>query len=102
MVGDAGLQYTMSEMTLAAELNLNIVILLWNNDALLQISDDMDNAGFTPFAVTQKNPDFNLLSQACGWQYQFAENTKTLDEQLNNAMHRACGPVLIQINEKQI
>ena len=69
VVGDAGLQYTMQELPLAVELGLNIKILLWNNDTLEQIRDDMVAAGIPPTAVVQRNPDFSLLAQACGWEY---------------------------------
>ena len=65
-------------MTLAAELNLNLVVLLWNNDALQQICDDMDNAGIERIGIFQKNPDFIALANACHWQAKQVENLETL------------------------
>ena len=82
ILGDAGIQYTLSELTLAAELNLNLTVLLWNNDALLQISDDMDHANISRFAVTQKNPDFIKLAQACHWRAVTVNELGNLSEQL--------------------
>ena len=102
MVGDAGLQYTIQEMTLAAQLNLNIIVLLWNNDALLQISDDMHNAGIEPLGVTQRNPDFMLLSQASGWQSVIADSLDDLTVHLGGAFADRSSPLLIQLNENSL
>ena len=52
------LQYTINELGTAAEHKLPLVILMWNNDALGQIRDDMVSKGIQPNAVTLKNPDF--------------------------------------------
>ncbi|NKB78098.1 MAG: 5-guanidino-2-oxopentanoate decarboxylase [Gammaproteobacteria bacterium] len=68
IVGDAGLQYTLQEMTLASELGLNVVILLWNNNALQQICDDMDNSNIQRTGIFQSNPDFIALAKSCHWE----------------------------------
>lgn len=102
MVGDAGLQYTMQEMTLAAELNLNIVMLLWNNDALSQIRDDMVGAKIDPLAVTQTNPDFMQLAQACDWNAVSVNDLDDLQKQLTLAFSQTEKPMLIQLNENEL
>jgi acetolactate synthase-1/2/3 large subunit/5-guanidino-2-oxopentanoate decarboxylase len=101
VVGDAGLQYTMQELPLAVELGLNIKILLWNNDALEQIRDDMVAAGISPTAVVQRNPDFSLLAQACGWEYGRVDSLEKLENSLARAFTHQ-GPYLLQVNEKNI
>jgi 5-guanidino-2-oxopentanoate decarboxylase len=63
MAGDYGFQYTCNELGTAAELGQPLVILLWNNDALGQIRDDMVSKGIQPNAVTLKNPDFAALAR---------------------------------------
>lgn len=78
LVGDAGLQYTMQELPLAAELKLNLKILLWDNNRLEQIRDDMVGAGIPPLGVTQRNPDFDLLAKCCGWEYQRVNDLDSL------------------------
>ncbi len=102
MVGDAGLQYTVQELTLAAELNLDVTILLWNNDALSQIRDDMVNADIDPLAVTQTNPDFMKLAQACGWDSVAVNDLESLQAQLKVAFSQTERPVLIQLNENEL
>ena len=96
MVGDYGFQYTLNELGTAAELALPLLILLWNNDALGQIRDDMVNKGIQPNAVTLKNPDFQVLAKAYGCS---AERPESLDE-LRAAITRALKgrrPTLIEM-----
>ena len=101
IVGDGGLQYTMQEMPLAVELNLNIKVLLWNNDRLEQIRDDMVAADIAPTGVVQRNPDFKLLAEACGWGYSVVNELKHLAAKLTHAFAHE-GPYLLQVNENQI
>ena len=101
VAGDAGLQYTIQEMTLAAELELNIVVLLWNNDALQQIRDDMDNAGISRIGVAQKNPDFIALAKANHWTAWKVENLSELGADLIRGFDTT-GPALIQLDESLV
>lgn len=101
IVGDAGLQYTISEMALAAELGLNIIVLLWQNDALEQIKDDMDGAGFEALAVTQVNPDFQVLAQGFGWQSEQVVGLSRLGPALQRAMDSS-EPTLLELLESSV
>ena len=69
LVGDYGFQYTINELGTAEELGQPLVILLWNNDALGQIRDDMVNKGIQPNAVTLKNPEFGAIARAYACAY---------------------------------
>ena len=101
IVGDAGLQYTMQELPLAAELGLNVRILLWNNNTLEQIRDDMMAAEIPPTGVTQKNPDFGMLAGACGWEHAVA---RSLDELENTLawLFSGPGPRVLELDEHAI
>ena len=66
LAGDYGFQYTANELGTAAEAKMGLPILLWNNDALGQIRDDMVSKGIEPNAVTLRNPDFQILAKAYG------------------------------------
>jgi 5-guanidino-2-oxopentanoate decarboxylase len=101
IVGDAGLQYTMQELTLASELGLKIVVLLWNNDALQQICDDMDNAGIARIGVVQKNPDFLALAKACHWAAWAVADFNCFSSDLERALN-AEGPVLIMLDQDTV
>ncbi len=102
LAGDAGFQYTGQEMAVASELGLDLVVVLWNNDALQQIHDDMLGAQFEPFAVTQRNPDFQAWAQACGWRACVADTLPGLIEHLNTALSHDDTCTLIQLNERSL
>lgn len=66
LVGDYGFQYTLNELGTAVELGDPLVVVLWNNNALKQIRDDMVDKRIQPNAVSLKNPDFQALAKAYG------------------------------------
>ena len=101
MIGDYGLQYTINELGTAAEHKLPIVILMWNNDALGQIRDDMVNKGIQPNAVTLKNPDFQMLARAYGLNAEKPQNLKALAEAIRAAL-AAEGPTLIEMTPRMV
>ncbi|MDH3451364.1 MAG: 5-guanidino-2-oxopentanoate decarboxylase [Gammaproteobacteria bacterium] len=102
LAGDAGFQYTGQEMAVAAELGMDIAVVLWNNDALQQIKDDMLGAQFEPLAVTQRNPDFGTWAQACGWLSGVANDLPNFARQLTDALANEDRCSLIQLNEKAL
>ena len=69
IAGDYGLQYTIQELGTAAELGLSLPILLWDNNALGEIRDNMVSAQISPVAVTLKNPEWRHLAAAYGCGY---------------------------------
>ncbi len=101
IVGDAGFQYTMAELAVAVEHEFNIVVLLWNNDALQQIADDMVNAEIETVAVTQQNPDFDLLTRGLGAGYQMIGGLSALGPALEEAF-AATGPVVLELHESRV
>ena len=101
LVGDYGLQYTLNELGTAAEHKLPIPILLWNNDALGQIRDNMVDAGIQPNAVTLLNPDFQLLAKAYGARAAKPENLSGLSKAIATAL-KADGPTLIEMTPAMV
>ena len=70
VAGDYGLQYTINELGTAAELGLSLPILLWDNNALGEIRDNMVEAQIAPVAVHLENPEWRHLAAAyrCGFE----------------------------------
>jgi thiamine pyrophosphate-dependent acetolactate synthase large subunit-like protein len=66
LVGDGGLLFTVQELATAVELGLPLVIVLWNNDGLGQIRDDMISKGIPEVGVNPRNPDYLQLARAFG------------------------------------
>ena len=99
--GDYGLQYTINELGTAVEHKLPIPILLWNNDALGQIRDNMVEAGIQPNAVTLRNPDFQMLAKAYGCAAAKPKSLEELGKAITAAL-KADGPTLIEMTPAMV
>ncbi|WUH98439.1 5-guanidino-2-oxopentanoate decarboxylase [Spirillospora sp. NBC_00431] len=98
IVGDGGLLYTAQEIVTAAELGLPLVVVLWNNEALGQIRDDMIARGIEPVAVTPAPPDFSGLAAAMGAGVEAPERLADVPAAVERAVRRR-GPVLVRLDE---
>ncbi len=99
--GDYGLQYTINELGTAVEHKLPIPILVWNNNALGEIRDDMVSKGIQPNAVTLRNPDFQMLARAYGAAAEKPDNLKSLSRAIAAAL-KANGPTLIEMTPDMV
>ncbi len=101
LAGDYGLQYTLNELGTAVEHKLSLPILLWNNDALGQIRDNMVDAAIQPNAVTLLNPDFQMLAKAYGARAEKPADLKALSLAIKAAL-QADGPTLIEMTPRMV
>ena len=101
LAGDYGFQYTINEMGTAVEHKQALPILVWNNDALGQIRDNMVDAGIQPNAVTLKNPDFMMLAKAYGSRAERPETLAALAVAIKAAL-KADGPTLIEMTPRMV
>ena len=98
LVGDGGFLYTAQELATATEeLDSPLVVLLWNNNALGQIRDDMLDLDIEPIGVLPRNPDFQLLGQAFGCTMHKPDSLAALAESLKTAFALP-GVSLIELN----
>ena len=95
LAGDFGVQFTHQELMSAVELDLSLPILVWNNEALGQIRDDMRAAGIAPIGVVGRNPDFVALAAACGAAGVQVRSPAALTQALRTSLSRS-GPTLIE------
>ncbi|MFO1089267.1 MAG: 5-guanidino-2-oxopentanoate decarboxylase [Hyphomicrobiales bacterium] len=102
LAGDYGFQYTINELGTAAELGQNLVILLWNNDALGQIRDDMVMKGIQPNAVTLRNPDFEGIARAYGCTYWRPESLESLAKIIADALATEGRPTVIEMTPRML
>ena len=98
LVGDAGFQFTVQELAVAVELDLHVIIILWNNDALGQIRDDMVAMGIGKTGVEQRNPDFRLLAEAYGAHYRQPAGADQLAGDLASAV-AGSGTWLVEVRQ---
>jgi len=101
MIGDYGIQYTINELGTAAEHKLPLVVLLWNNERLGAIHDDMVRKAIQPNAVTLQNPDFQALARAYGCRAEKPATLNALAAAIAAAL-RADGPTLIEITPRVV
>jgi len=93
----AGFSYTAQELATAVEeLDSPLVVLLWNNDALGQIRDDMLNLDIQPIGVLPPNPDFAAPARAFGCTVSEPQNLDELQTDLRNGFKRN-GVTLIEL-----
>ena len=97
--GDGGFMFTVQELVTGAELGLALPIILWNNEGLKQIQDDMKLREIELVGVTGINPDFIALAQACGCHALRIDSADGLVEAINTAF-AADRPTLIEVREQ--
>ena len=96
IAGDYGFQYTMQELGVAAELSLNLPIILWDNGKLKEIEDSMIQSQIAPNAVVAQNPDFGKLADAYGVAYDRPATIRDFQTAVRQAL-QANGPTIIHI-----
>ena len=96
--GDGGFMFTVQELVTAAELKLALPIILWNNEGLKQIQDDMKLRDIELVGVTGINPDFIALALSCGCHALKVDSAKGLSDAVTAAF-AADRPTLIEVNE---
>ncbi|MGL6242849.1 5-guanidino-2-oxopentanoate decarboxylase [Pseudomonas sp.] len=97
LVGDGGFLYTAQELATAVEeLDSPLVVLLWNNDALGQIRDDMIGLDIEPIGVLPRNPDFAALGRAFGCTVTEPQSLAELQTDLRHGFKRN-GVTLIEL-----
>jgi 5-guanidino-2-oxopentanoate decarboxylase len=98
LVGDAGFLFTAPEIGVAVELGLPLAVVLWNNDGLGQIRDDMIERGIPEIGVNPRNPDYIKLAEAFGAQAVRPDSLEAFKAALGRAF-AADGPTLIEMRQ---
>jgi len=98
LVGDAGFLFTAPEIGVAVELGLPLVVLLWNNDGLGQIRDDMIEQGIPEIGVNPRNPDYIKLADSFGAYACRPDSLEAFKTALVDAF-AADGPTLIEMRQ---
>jgi 5-guanidino-2-oxopentanoate decarboxylase len=99
IVGDGGLLYTLSELATAREaVQGSLVVLLWNNQALGQIRDDMLERGIRPIGVLPMPPDFAMLAKAFGCHFDRPVSLSACQQAVRDGFART-GVSVIELTE---
>ncbi|MBT8145989.1 MAG: 5-guanidino-2-oxopentanoate decarboxylase, partial [Gammaproteobacteria bacterium] len=98
LVGDGGMQFTLSELASAIEAEAPVIVLLWNNSGYGEIKRFMLERGITPVGVDLYTPDFLAIARGFGCDAVTIESFEELSIQLQAAAG-ASRPTLIEVRE---
>jgi acetolactate synthase-1/2/3 large subunit len=93
--GDGGILFTLSELSLAVDLKLQLPIVVVNNRGYGEIRQAMISRGIEPFGVTFDPPRFPLVAEAFGAKGELVSEPSQLERALRAAF-QAAGPTLIE------
>lgn len=95
VAGDGGLLYTIHELATAADLDLPLTLLLWNNDGYGEMRDEMDLAGIPHIGTEASARDYLAIARGFGWRAERATSLAHLQELLADAF-AAGRPTLVE------
>jgi acetolactate synthase-1/2/3 large subunit len=98
LVGDGGLQFSLSELASAIEARAPVIVLLWNNEGYGEIKRYMQERGIPTIGVDIYTPDFLAIAQGFGCGAARATGLDQLRELLQKAA-RSDRPMLIEVRE---
>ena len=70
LVGDGGLQFSISELAVLGEVDAWTALVIWNNHGYGEIKSSMIAVGVEPEGVDVEPPDFELIARAYRYPYQ--------------------------------
>lgn len=98
LIGDGGIQFTIAELICAAELELPLIVLIWNNQGYGEIRSYMEKGGLPLIGVNIKTPSFEPLAAGFGAGYRRI----TAKQQLLDALQediKGKQPVIYEVDE---
>jgi 5-guanidino-2-oxopentanoate decarboxylase len=98
VAGDGGVMFTINELATAAEERLALPIIVWNNDALKEIVDQMDRRQIPRVGVEPKSPDFLRLAESLGCHASRPASAEHLAQSVRGALI-ADRPTLIEVRQ---
>ncbi|MBK1885632.1 5-guanidino-2-oxopentanoate decarboxylase [Marinobacter sp. DY40_1A1] len=99
LAGDGGFLYTLQELATAVEeLDSPLIVLVWNNDSLGQIRDDMVALDIPPIGVSPSNPDYLKIAEGFGCQVSRPKTLAELPGMLAVAMEFG-GVTFVEVHE---
>jgi len=98
VAGDGGIMFTINELATAAEERLALPVIVWNNDALKEIVDQMDRRQIPRIGVEPRSPDFLRLAQSLGCHAARAASAEHLAQSVQDALV-SDRPTLIEVRE---
>jgi acetolactate synthase-1/2/3 large subunit len=84
LVGDGGLQFSLSELAVPRDVDAWLAIIVWNNRGYGEIKTSMLAVGIEPEGVDVQPPDFALLARAYGYAHTKIDSLESLQDALRD------------------
>jgi 5-guanidino-2-oxopentanoate decarboxylase len=98
VAGDGGFMFTVNELATAVEERLALPVIVWNNDALNAIVEQMDRQQVPRIGVEPKSPDFLRLAESLGCHAARVTSAEHLAQSVRDAFV-ADRPTLIEVRQ---
>ena len=98
VAGDGGIMFTVGELATAVEEHLALPVIVWNNDALNAIVEQMDRQQIPRIGVLPKSPDFLRMAEGLGCRAARAASALHLAQAVRDALG-ADRPTLIEVRQ---
>jgi 5-guanidino-2-oxopentanoate decarboxylase len=98
VAGDGGVMFTVNELATAAEERIALPVIVWNNDAMNAIVEQMDQRQIPRVGVEPKSPDFLGLAESLGCHATRAASAEHLAQSVRDALV-ADRPTLIEVRQ---
>lgn len=98
VAGDGGIMFTINELATAAEERLALPVIVWNNDALKEIVDQMDRREIPRIGLEPRSPDFVHLAESLRCHGVRAASAAHLAQSVRDALV-ADRPTLIEVRQ---
>ena len=100
IIGDGGIQFTLPELSTAAELELAVPVIVWHNEGYREIENSMRAKNVPVDSTRIAAPDFRAAAMAHGCHYDKPDDLSSLSRAVRNAF-AADAPTLIEITEER-
>lgn len=97
LTGDGGAQFSLPELMTAAQNELSIIFIVWNNRGYLEIEKSMGDAKIEVVGCDLIPPDFSAIARACSMPYHSCANTSTAIKNILQSVSNLSGPILMEI-----
>jgi acetolactate synthase-1/2/3 large subunit len=84
LVGDGGLQFSLSELAVPRDVDAWLAIIVWNNRGYGEIKTSMLAVDIEPEGVDVQPPDFALLARAYGYAHKNIDSLESLQYALRD------------------
>jgi len=84
LVGDGGLQFSMSELAVLGDVKAWTAVIIWNNQGYGEIRTSMIAVGIEPEGVDVRPPDFADIARAYGYSHRTITSREALETALGD------------------